>query len=113
MDQPDVKAAKGLIFDKALSGGQIDKSPKRSGDSTGHSAADELLGGADKILHIMILLQGVPNSVNRIFLPADFRVTAKDLENAEPFHFTILFIVGRTGKLQGQRVGVAIFRLSG
>jgi len=70
--------------------------------------AEEFLGGANKILHIMILLEGVPNSVNRIFLPADFSVTAKDLENAEPLHFTILFSVGRSGKLQGRRVGVAI-----
>ena len=79
MDQPEVKVAKGLIFDKALSGGQIDESSKRRGDSTARIVAEEFLCGANKILHIMILLEGVPNSVNRIFLPADFRVTAKDL----------------------------------
>jgi hypothetical protein len=45
--------------------------------------AHEFLGGADKIFHVMVYLQGVPDAVDGVFLPARLEIAAKNLQNAE------------------------------
>lgn len=83
MDQPKVKPSQRLIFKKTESHGQISVSPKGSGNTIQRVTAEKFLGRADKILHIMILLEGVPDPVDGIFLPPYLGIAAKNLQDAK------------------------------
>jgi len=110
---PKIKVTDFLIFTEPLGDGQIVKSVKRGTDFGLNIGAQKFLGRTDEIFDIMLILKGVANSKYGTFLTTKMNIAAENLENAEPPHPLIRFSGGRPGKLQGRRVGVAIFPRSG
>jgi len=110
---PKIKVTNFLIFTDPLGDGQIVKSVKGGTDFGLNIGAQKFLGRTDKIFDIVLLLEGVANSKYGTFLTTKMNIAAENLENTEPPHPLILFSGGRPGKLQGRRVGVAIFPRSG
>jgi len=45
--------------------------------------AKEITGGANKVLDIMVLLQGIPDPINRNLFPAHPGITSEDLKDAQ------------------------------
>ena len=90
MDLPKVKPSHFLV--PAEFGGHmgIVKRPKRSGDTV-KPPSEELLCGAEKIFHVVICLQGVPDAEDRGLLPAVMNVAVKDLKNPQAPHNAILW----------------------
>jgi hypothetical protein len=84
VDQPEVKMAQGLIFLEPLPDRPVGVSAKRSGHAVDGSSPQKLVSGAEKILHLMVLLKSVPDPVNGVFLAADLRISVENLEDAKP-----------------------------
>ena len=91
MDQPKIKTTDFLKSSKAPSYALIPPGPKWDEKRGGSSVPEQILGGANKILHIVVLLQRVPDPKNRPLLAAVFQIAAEGLKDFQAAHAIILW----------------------
>ena len=86
MDQPKIKTTDFLKSSKAPNYALIPPGPKWGQKRGGSLVPEEILGGANKILHIVARLQRVPDPKNRPLLSAIFQIAAEDLKDPQAAH---------------------------
>jgi hypothetical protein len=91
MDLPDVKPSKLLVPTKLAGHLRVMKGSEGGGEPTSKPRPHELLRGPNKILHLMSLLQGVPDPKDRGFLPAIMNIAVEDLKDPEAAHAVSLW----------------------
>jgi hypothetical protein len=88
---PKIKIANLLVASQSLSHGKVVESAEGSRDPIHKISSEELISGADEVLGVVILLEGIADTENRSLLPAKVNIAAEDLENAEAAHTVSLW----------------------
>ena len=70
MNLPKIKIANLLVASQSLSHGEVVQSAEGNRDLVHDISAEELISGADEVLGIVIMLEGIADTENRALLPA-------------------------------------------